>query len=377
MIVFQHDSWHSCSLTRARYWFWWRYWSDFIPVLLPPETLLLRSAAPAGRFHPGGVQRMIVQEGVWRSTTRPHILLLKYQILLFSWSKIGISPNNLETDSFTKVPSRLWASLWNWEINFCKMMTSATWNALNLMVFGEVLRLQLRRTFFHLDTMWRAEAFSWPGEWTWHDVTHFTPRSNFLRARRQNGDVDCHKEGASDVSGQDFGRWLTTWSHQAKPPQSLLGARTKSSRYWFVVPVVSFCCTLLNLQPPWPASTETLIQTYLIWTVTSMNFNVSLIWKLGENMCVAPWICWTDAFTGFRWHLLTSLHCHLLGFGLDLLSPKEDSFALHETVLPRLALPAFLVNREWLWQDQACLYAKTLDPCALSQIGVVSDEALL
>ena len=194
------------------------------------------------------------------------------------------------------------------------------------------------------------------------------------------GTLTATKKGpvaASDVSGQDFGRWLTTWSHQAKPPQSLLGARTKSSRYWFVLPVVSFCCTLLNLQPPWPASTETLIQTYLIWTVTSMNFNVSLIWKLGENICVAPWICWTDAFTGFRWHLLTSLHCHLLGFGLDLLSPKEDSFALHETVLPRLALPAFLVNREWLWQDQACLYAKTLDPCALSQIGVVSDEALL
>ena len=87
------------------------------------------------------------------------------------------------------------------------------------------------------------------------------------------GTLTATKKGpvaASDVSGQDFGRWLTTWSHQAKPPQSLLGARTKSSRYWFVVPVVSFCCTLLNLQPPWPASTETLIQTYLIWTVTSM-----------------------------------------------------------------------------------------------------------
>lgn len=102
------------------------------------------------------------------------------------------------------------------------------------------------------------------------------------------GTLTATKKGpvaASDVSGQDFGRWLTTWSHQAKPPQSLLGARTKSSRYWFVVPVVSFCCTLLNLQPPWPASTETLIQTYLIWTVTSMNFNVSLIWKLGEHLC--------------------------------------------------------------------------------------------
>ena len=136
---------------------------------------------------------------------------------------------------------------------------------------------------------------------------------------------------------------------------------------------VSFCCALLNLQPPWPASTETLIQTYLIWTVTSMF----LWYGSWGNICVAPWICWTDAFTGFRWHLLTSLHCHLLGFGLDLLSPKEDSFALHETVLPRLALPAFLVNRELLWQDQACLYAKTLDPCALSQIAVVSDEALL
>ena len=32
------------------------------------------------------------------------------------------------------------------------------------MVVGEVLRLQLRRTFFHLDAMWRAEAFSYDQE---------------------------------------------------------------------------------------------------------------------------------------------------------------------------------------------------------------------
>ena len=121
---------------------------------------------------------------------------------------------------------------------------------------------------------------------------------------------------------------------------------------------------------------------YLIYSLhgrhqPKLDSNLFLWYGSWGNICVAPWICWTDAFTGFRWHLLTSLHCHLLGFGLDLLSPKEDSFALHETVLPRLALPAFLVNRKLLWQDQACLYAKTLDPCALSQIAVVSDEALL
>ena len=314
---------------------------------------------------------MIVQEGVWRSTTRPHILLLKYQILLFSWSKIGISPKNLETDSFTKVPSRLWASLWNWEINFCKMMTSATWNALNLMVFGEVLRLQLRRTFFHLDTMWRAEAFSWPGEWTWHDVTHFTPRSNFLRARRQNGDVDCHKEGASG------GQWRFRpglWAlidHLVTSGEASTVAAWRSHKVKSVLVCRTFCIFLYLF-----------VVLYLIYSLhgrhqPKLDSNLFLWYGSWGNICVAPWICWTDAFTGFRWHLLTSLHCHLLGFGLDLLSPKEDSFALHETVLPRLALPAFLVNREWLWQDQACLYAKTLDPCALSQIGVVSDEALL
>ena len=51
--------------------------------------------------------------------------------------------------------------------------------------------------------------------------------------------------------------------------QSQVGIGLSYLLYLFV----SFCCALLNLQPPWPASTETWFKL------------ISLIWKLGEHLC--------------------------------------------------------------------------------------------